>query len=109
LWKKIHFRVERPNISQIIIGNTLKTILNFRDNITITKHPPDMKGSEQESSHKIFLRKLLNFTKKINIYKKERTSITIHFEEISAALTIAFCILPYAMTKMEISIYTRCK
>jgi hypothetical protein len=66
-----------------------------------------MNGPEQESSLKTFLTKLLNFTRRINVYKKEKISISIQFEEIPAALIVAFCILPYAMAKMEVSIYTR--
>jgi hypothetical protein len=44
----------------------------------------------------------LNFTKTLIFKKKKEHSIAIHFEETSAALTIAFCILRYAMAKMEI-------
>jgi hypothetical protein len=91
------------------MDDTLKTTLNFKNTITIAKKPIDMNRPEHESYIKFVIEKLLSFTKKINIHKKERKSINIQFEEIPATLIIAFCILPYAMVKMEISIYRRCK
>jgi hypothetical protein len=68
-----------------------------------------MNRPEQENSYKIFLNKLLEFTKKITPYKKDRIAMRLFFNEIPAALTQAFCILRSSMDKIDIKIYVRCK
>jgi hypothetical protein len=62
--------------------NTFQNILNFKDIHLILKQPPKMNRLEQESSYKIFLKKLLEFTKRITPYKKDRTAMRLYLNEI---------------------------
>jgi hypothetical protein len=90
-----------------MLENVFQNILNLNDRIKMITNPPNMNRPEQESSQKRFLLKLLEFTKKVSIYKKEKNTIKNLFNEIPAALTTTFCILPYTMARIYISIYFR--
>jgi hypothetical protein len=75
--------------------------------ISLPDSPPDMNCPEQESSLKFFLKKLLDFLKNTTLDKRKRNAVKIKFKEIPAALTIAFCIMPYSMARFYVSIYLR--
>jgi hypothetical protein len=103
--------IELKNLFQnkLKYEDTFDEILKFRKNTMISDSPPDMNRYEQESSLKFFLKKLLDFLKNISFDRRKRNSVKIKFKEIPAALTIAFCIMPYTMARFYISINFRNK
>jgi hypothetical protein len=104
--RKFIFELKDLLYNKLLMEETLKNILKFKENTRIKKNSSDMNRREQESSRKIFLKKLLEFTKKITIYKKNSNQNL--FRRNPSSLNNCFFILLDAMAKIEISIYTRC-
>jgi hypothetical protein len=70
--RKFIFELKDLIYNKKMMEDTLKNILKFNNNISIIKHLSDMNRPEQESSLKTFLTKLLNFTRRINVYQQEK-------------------------------------
>jgi hypothetical protein len=105
-WKFV-FQLKKLITDILLLEELIKKILKFKKSIPPPLPSPRMNRPEQESSLKQFLKKLLEFIKKIKVYYKNTIVMGIQFNETPDVIIWASCILQNASAKIYISFLVR--